>query len=233
MESVEVGALRNIVNRVVFDSPSPSLGISPKPGSTVTISATGNPVDSPTGHRVDSSHWGYLYGLVYTHTHLLVTGMLIRPIPNYIYLFRIHTSRLGVLVVGMDLILSLILLGRSSSSKLSKMNFPIFNGDNPKLWISHRYFHVGQSCFDEFLYCGCPLVAVHRGESQKGIVARSLHDDFRVFGKDQHALFIRQLFHIRQTSTVSKYVDSFFELVDSLVAYESGADSLYFFYSLR
>ena len=44
----------------------------------------------------------------------------------------------------MDLILSLILLGRSSSSKLSKMNFPVFNGDNPKLWISHSemYFDL-------------------------------------------------------------------------------------------
>ena len=48
------------------------------------------------------------------------------------------------------------------------------------------------------------------------------------FGKDQQALLIRQLFRIKQTRSVSEYIDNFFELVDSLAAYDSGMDSLYF-----
>jgi len=79
---VEVGALRKIVNRVVLDSASPSLGLFPKPGSTAAISAAGNPVDGPAGHRVDSSHRGHVYGSVYTHTHLPVTGMPAPPNPK-------------------------------------------------------------------------------------------------------------------------------------------------------
>jgi hypothetical protein len=34
------------------------------------------------------------------------------------------------------------------------------------------------------------------------------------FGKDRHQWLLRQLFHIRQTSSVAAYVDEFFQLVD-------------------
>lgn len=36
------------------------------------------------------------------------------------------------------------------------------------------------------------------------------------FGRDQHQLLIRQLFHIKQDSTVKDYVDRFAKLVDHL-----------------
>jgi hypothetical protein len=39
------------------------------------------------------------------------------------------------------------------------------------------------------------------------------------FGKDQHQLLIRQLFHVRQTGTVAAYVEEFSQLVDKLNAY--------------
>lgn len=48
------------------------------------------------------------------------------------------------------------------------------------------------------------------------------------FGKDEHELFIRQLFRIRQHGTVTEYVDQFSSLVDKLVSYGRPVDPLYF-----
>jgi hypothetical protein len=48
------------------------------------------------------------------------------------------------------------------------------------------------------------------------------------FGKDQHALLIRQFFHIHQTHTVQDYIDKYTGLVERLVAYSKNADPLYY-----
>jgi len=48
------------------------------------------------------------------------------------------------------------------------------------------------------------------------------------FGRDQQEMLLRQLFHIRQTSSVAEYVDRFSGLVDQLVAYDLPPDALYF-----
>jgi hypothetical protein len=47
------------------------------------------------------------------------------------------------------------------------------------------------------------------------------------FGKDQHAILVRQLFHIKQTSSV-EYIEKFAGLVDELTAYESKPDPLHY-----
>ena len=44
------------------------------------------------------------------------------------------------------------------------------------------------------------------------------------FGRDEHDVLIRQLLHIRQTSTVAEYITQFAELIDQLAAYESPID---------
>jgi hypothetical protein len=51
------------------------------------------------------------------------------------------------------------------------------------------------------------------------------------FDRDQHAVFIRQLFQIKQTSNVADYVERFTKLVDQLKAYSSTTDPL--FYTMR
>jgi len=48
------------------------------------------------------------------------------------------------------------------------------------------------------------------------------------FGKDEHDLLIRKLFHIKQTGTVAEYISQFTVLVDQLAAYESTADCKYY-----
>jgi hypothetical protein len=48
------------------------------------------------------------------------------------------------------------------------------------------------------------------------------------FGREQHELVIRKLFHIKQTSIVHDFVDSFSKLVDLLVAYEHNTNPIYY-----
>jgi hypothetical protein len=45
---------------------------------------------------------------------------------------------------------------------------------------------------------------------------------------EQQELVTRKLFHIRQTSSIQDYVDSFCELIDILVTYEHTTDPLYY-----
>jgi hypothetical protein len=48
------------------------------------------------------------------------------------------------------------------------------------------------------------------------------------FGRNQHELLVRQLFHIKQTSTIEDYIERFAGLVDLLAAYESKPDPLHY-----
>jgi hypothetical protein len=48
------------------------------------------------------------------------------------------------------------------------------------------------------------------------------------FDRDQHELLVRQILHIRQTSSVSDYIARFTSLTDQLIAYNKGVDPVYF-----
>jgi hypothetical protein len=52
------------------------------------------------------------------------------------------------------------------------------------------------------------------------------------FGRDQHQVMLRQLYHIDQVSTVASrlaaYVESFSELIDQLTTYEQNLDTVHY-----
>jgi hypothetical protein len=48
------------------------------------------------------------------------------------------------------------------------------------------------------------------------------------FGRDQHEILIRQLYHIKQIESVQSYIDKFCELVDQLQPYNPHIDPLYY-----
>jgi hypothetical protein len=48
------------------------------------------------------------------------------------------------------------------------------------------------------------------------------------FSRDQHELLLRQLFHIKHTSTISDYIDKFTDLYEQLKAYNPNPNKLYF-----
>jgi hypothetical protein len=118
------------------------------------------------------------------------------------------------------------------------MNFPKFEGENPKLWKSRseRYFEMYD--VDPSLWV---MVALMHFE---GPAARWLQSvEHRVcvatwielcswihdrFARDQHELLIRQMYKIKQQGSVQDYIDRFCELVDQLQAYSPNVDQLYY-----
>jgi hypothetical protein len=125
-----------------------------------------------------------------------------------------------------------------SQGKLPKINFPVFNGDNPQLWHSRcqNYFDmygVEPSLWVRVMSMHVEGIATRWLQS----VERRLHSvgwtEFCAmvherFGYDQHEALIHQLFHIRQSGIVTKYVEQFSTLVDQLAAYESQDNPIYY-----
>jgi hypothetical protein len=127
------------------------------------------------------------------------------------------------------------------AGRLPKLPFNKFSGENPRLWRSNceKYFNMNvvdpsmwvsvasmylegnAACWYESID-NTPAIATWTAFCQ------SLHDRF---DRDQHEAFIRNLFQIKQTTTVTDYVERFTKLVDQLKAYSSTTDPL--FYTMR
>ena len=91
---------------------------------------------------------------------------------------------------------------------------------DPSLWVSvaSMYLEGNAACWYESID-NTPAIATWTTFCQ------SLHDRF---DHDQHEAFIRQLFQIKQTSTVTDYVERFTKLVDQLKAYSATTDPLFY-----
>jgi hypothetical protein len=126
----------------------------------------------------------------------------------------------------------------SELGKLPRLNFPSFDGENPKLWqkrcedyfamygVSHRvWIKVVTMSFSGA--AGRWLQSVeHKLDHMTWY--EFCHLPCERFGKDQHAQLVRQLFHIRQKGSVVEYVDHFAQLVDQLNSYQPMSDPLYY-----
>jgi hypothetical protein len=118
------------------------------------------------------------------------------------------------------------------------MNFPQFDGDNPKLWLSRAvdYFELYEVEEHRWIMVASMNFVVPASRWLQSIQIKLKSCSWKVFanmvldrfGRDQHELLIRQLFHIKQTSSVEDYVDRFAELVDQLSSYENNPDPLHF-----
>lgn len=95
---------------------------------------------------------------------------------------------------------------------LPKLNFPSFDGSYPKLWQKRCENYFSMYATDECVWVKAATmhfegVAARWWQSIESRVAsmswrqfcQAIHDRF---GREQHELVIRKLFHIRQTSTV-------------------------------
>jgi hypothetical protein len=121
---------------------------------------------------------------------------------------------------------------------MPKLNSPEFDGENPRLWIkrSQDYFELCQVESRAWI----KIASMYFTKSAARWL-QSVEKKIRTvtwfefcqmildrFGKEHHELLIRQLFHIKQLSSVAEYVERFSELVDQLTAYESRTDPLYY-----
>jgi hypothetical protein len=124
------------------------------------------------------------------------------------------------------------------TGKLPKMNFPKFEGENPRLWKSRCENYFEMYLVDSYMWV---KIATMHFEGQVALwlqfvnhivqktswadVCSWIHD---CFGRGQHEILIRQLYHIKQTNSVQDYVDKFCELIDQLQAYSKNVDHVYY-----
>ena len=116
--------------------------------------------------------------------------------------------------------------------------FPQFDGDNPKLWLSRArshfemysvhpaiWVHVATHHFTRAAARWLQLVEFEVQNISWESFSNLIHERF---SRDQHELLLRQLFHIKHTSTVSDYIEKFTDLFEQLKAYNPNPNKLYF-----
>ncbi|XP_066332617.1 uncharacterized protein [Miscanthus floridulus] len=238
----EMTALRKSVSRSVLDAaPAMPTGVLPPPKVSTALVPAGWTKFSPLGHHEESSHQGLKFA-----TRSPVKGTFIPPNPDPKP--KLHRSFSS----------SAILAGTQGGSggvegshdhhcyedegggnhHLPKINFPPFDGSNPKLWL--------ERCLDYFEMYFVPhrrwikVSTMHLSgavacwlQSVEDQVSAGSWEQFcqlvmNRFGKDQHELLIRHLFHIHQSRSVQEYIDKFIGLVDQLVAYGRNTDPIYY-----
>jgi len=123
------------------------------------------------------------------------------------------------------------------NGRLPKLNFPIYEGETTRLWISQAedYFDM----YDVPPHRWVKVSRMHfRGSAARWIEA--IHQPNRIpwpdfckllhnrFGRDQRDKLSRQMFHIHQTTTVIDYVKRFSSLFDQLKSYQPEPDLHYY-----
>ena len=195
----------------------------------------------PLGPREESSHRGFE-----SYAQSPVKGTFIPPDPDSKpKLYRSYSS--SALVAGTQggsggvhgsLDYRGYEDGDGGNYHLPKINFPPFDGSNPKLWLGR--------CLDYFEMYFVPRrrwvkVATMHLSGAAACWLQSVEEQVRSggweqfqelvmnrFGKDQHELLVRQLFHIHRSATVQDYIDKFTRLVDQLLAYGRNTDPIYY-----
>jgi hypothetical protein len=118
------------------------------------------------------------------------------------------------------------------------MDFPRFNGENPKLWQNRCEDYFVMFDTDPSLYVSVAAMQFE-GPAARWLQAVQTKlnaiswEDFSVmvlqrFGRNQHQSLIRRLYRLIQTGSVEEYIDQFAELVDQLSAYETCPDPLHY-----
>lgn len=216
--------------RSAMEHPALTHGIVASAPPAAGIFSAGLSADRPSGHRHDPTRREDGYGVVTTVLHPPVKGTFdSNPasrsrIPGSTFDSGFSRTR------GSD--------SFSYSDKLPKLHFPTFDGEHSQLWISRAennfdMYHVDSSRWIMLAAYHCTDAAARWIQSiEKRLknldwseICKAVHDRF---GRDQQETLLRQLFHIRQTTTVADYVERFSSLVDQLVAYDSPPDALYF-----
>lgn len=224
---LEVGKLSKHWERSVMDRNTPLL-------DTVTPAAGRPPAageaDRPNGHRVHPSPREGVYGSVTTVEHPPAKGMSCLPDPpvssmnTQFYHYSGHPGHGS----NDDL----------SWTRLPKLNFPSFDGDNPKLWLSRTTNFMEFCRVPAYMWVklasmhiippasrGLPSVEARLKSCSWNEFAQLLLDRF---GREHHELLVRQFLSIKQTGSVADYIESFSALVDQLIAYEARSDPLHY-----
>ena len=107
---------------------------------------------------------------------------------------------------------------------MPRLDFPRFYGDQPKLWIRRAtdYFDLYAFNPDYWIRLAAMNFSAAASNWLQSVDSKMRDCSWTEFcqllldrfGRDEHELLLRCLFNIRQTTTVSDYIDKFAELVD-------------------
>jgi hypothetical protein len=121
---------------------------------------------------------------------------------------------------------------------LPKLDFPKFDGENPKLWIKRSRDYFDMYAVEARMWVRVSTMhfvgAVARWlssvEESSQLASWSVFCQALLerFGRDKHTMFLCQMFSIRQTTSVADYVEKFSGLRDNLAVYGCSMDPLYF-----
>jgi hypothetical protein len=175
-------------------------------------SPTGAAADGPDGHHVEHSSRDHEFGSAHAHPHVPANATTqSRPPPR-------------ALDLSLDSGRPRQFASSAESSRLPKLQFPIFNDEDPQLWCSrcenyfdmygvesHLWVRVVSMYFESTTARWLQSAERHLKSAGWNEFCAMIHDRF---GCDQHEALIRQLFHIKQAGSVSEYVEQFSALVD-------------------
>jgi hypothetical protein len=240
----ELTKISRLLERGALEDSTTAPGVLGPHGPTVKRPpAPAHYADGPIGRGLPPLSREHGHGVVYTSNHLPADGMFHSPSCNSVE----HLPR-QFAPEGQEppyhQFPHLHFGGRAHDTQFSpylgnlpKLNFPTFDGLNPTLWQARceDYFHM---------YGVDPLVWIQVATMQffgpaarwlqwvKPRLATTSWEDFgRLlkdrFGKDEHALLLRQLFQLKQSGSVSEYIEHFAQLTDQLNAYQTVSDPLW------
>jgi hypothetical protein len=215
---LEVGKFTKHWERSIRESAMSHPGVIPQLGSAAARPSAGDPADRPSGHGLNSSYREVGCGFVTTY-HPPVKGASNPPLPLPYTPSPGSRSGLG-------------------TERLPKVNFPEFDGENPKLWLarsedyfemynveSHRWIKFATMRFTKAVARWLQSVDLRLRRANWDEFARMLLDRF---GREHQELMLRQLFNIKQLGSVSEYVEQFSGPVDQSTSYGHSTDPLYF-----
>ncbi|RLN30976.1 uncharacterized protein C2845_PM05G36120 [Panicum miliaceum] len=221
---LEVSKLSKHWERSVLNQAPPVPLLSSSPLMAAGDSSAGHTAEPPRGHRDELMRRADGYGSVTTVIHPPVKGTCTSQ-PLLPFNPRPACGDGGN-------------FGGHSGGKLPKLNFPIFDGENPKLWISRgedyfELFDLDPSRWVKFASMHLTAAGARWLPSVEKKVKSCSWSEFTSlvlerFGREHHEILVRQLLNIKQTGSISDYIEKFSELVDRLAAYESQSDPLYF-----
>lgn len=222
---LKMSKLTKYMDRSVIDNPSASIGVISSAPSSVEHAAAHTPADysaaRPSGHGVLPTTRVDGLGEIFSQIHSPANGMHVNP-QHPLPVHAFHSNN----VIYEE--------NQPNSHRLPKFNFPTYDGDTTKLWISQA-----EDYFDMY---GVPprlwvrVAGMHfNGAAKRWIQSldRPSHlipwTEFCQllldrFARNQHETFLRQMFHISQSTTVIDYVERFSSLVDQLKAYTKTPD---------
>lgn len=119
--------------------------------------------------------------------------------------------------------------------RLPKFNFPVYDGETTKLWITQAEDYFDMYGVSSYLWV--KVVGMHFNGAAKCWIqsvecpSQLPWSDFCKllldhFAHDQRESLLRQMFHIQQNSSVIDYVEKFSTIVDQLKVYTNHLDML-------